>query len=165
MCRLYYIRYYIISKHTLLHYVNYSISQYRRQRALGGRARRPLTRRPGRGPERDERGRHQWGRCEFRALFDGGTFWVLPFVYMFIFTKVPGHTFFPQSVNIHYFCSGPISVDPIVGSRLWGRWSTYLRGNTHTEPKTTTRGKHITRINYSNKDGCMYSCVTASGSN
>ena len=31
----------------------------------------------------------------------------------FIFTKVPGLTFFPQPDKINYLCSGPLSVDPI----------------------------------------------------
>ena len=44
---------------------------------------------------------------------DGGTFWVLPLTYI-DFPKVPGRTFFPQTVNVYITCcSGPISVDPI----------------------------------------------------
>ena len=42
---------------------------------------------------------------------DRGTFWVLPLTYFY----PPGNArayLFPQSVKIHYFCSGPVSVDP-----------------------------------------------------
>ena len=45
-------------------------------------------------------------------LFDRGTFWVLPLTY-FCLTKSARAYFFSQSVKHHYFCSGPISVDPI----------------------------------------------------
>ena len=38
-------------------------------------------------------------------FFDRGTFWVLPLTYSYI----PKSS---QSVKTHYFCSGPISVDP-----------------------------------------------------
>ena len=43
---------------------------------------------------------------------DGGTFCVLPLTYFYI-PKSARVYLFPQSVKIHYFCSGPISVDPI----------------------------------------------------
>ena len=45
-------------------------------------------------------------------FFDRGTFWLLPLT-CFYLRKVPGRNFFPKSVKIHYFCSGPVSVDPI----------------------------------------------------
>ena len=45
-------------------------------------------------------------------FFDKGTFWVLLSIYFYL-PEVPGRTFFHQSVEIHYFCSGPISVDPV----------------------------------------------------
>ena len=45
-------------------------------------------------------------------FFDGGTFWVLPLSYFYL-PKSAGAYLFPQSVKIHCFCSGPISVDPI----------------------------------------------------
>ena len=44
--------------------------------------------------------------------FDRGTFWVLPLTYFYI-PQSAREYLFPQSVKIHYFCSGPISVDPI----------------------------------------------------
>ena len=47
----------------------------------------------------------------FLCFSTEGLFWVLPLTY--IFPKVPGRTFFPQSIKQTYFCSGPISVDPI----------------------------------------------------
>ena len=45
-------------------------------------------------------------------FFDRGTFWVPPLTY-FIFPKVPGRAFFPQSVKINHICSGPISSGPM----------------------------------------------------
>ena len=45
-------------------------------------------------------------------FFDRGTFWVLPFTYFYI-PKSARAYLFPQSVKIHDFCSGPISLDPI----------------------------------------------------
>ena len=39
-------------------------------------------------------------------------FWVLPLAYFYLPESARAHLF-PQSVEIHYFCSGPISVDPI----------------------------------------------------
>ena len=45
-------------------------------------------------------------------FFDRGTFWVLPLTYFYIPKSDRVHLF-PQSVKINYFCSGPISVDPI----------------------------------------------------
>ena len=45
-------------------------------------------------------------------FFDKGTFWVLPLT-SFYPPKRARSYLFPQSVKIHYFCSGPIRVDPI----------------------------------------------------
>ena len=50
------------------------------------------------------------------CLFDRGTFWVLPLTYLYI-TKSARAYLFPQSVKFHYFCSGPMSVDPFVRNR------------------------------------------------
>ena len=46
------------------------------------------------------------------TFFDRGTIWVLPLTY-FCLPQSAGAYLSPQSVKIHYFCSGPISVDPI----------------------------------------------------
>ena len=46
------------------------------------------------------------------SFFDSGAFCVLPLTYLFL-PKSARAYLFPQSVKIHYFCSGPISVDPI----------------------------------------------------
>ena len=47
-------------------------------------------------------------------FFDRGTLWVLPLTYFyFCLPKSARAYIFPQYVNIHYFCSGPISVAPI----------------------------------------------------
>ena len=45
-------------------------------------------------------------------FFDRGTFWVLPLTYFYL-PKSAWAYLFPQSVKAHYFCSGPISADPI----------------------------------------------------
>ena len=45
-------------------------------------------------------------------FFDRGTFWVLPLTYFCLPKSARAHIF-PQSVKIHYFCSGLFSVDPI----------------------------------------------------
>ena len=45
-------------------------------------------------------------------FFDRGTFWVLPLTYFYL-PKSARAYLFPQPVKIQYFCSGPISVDPI----------------------------------------------------
>ena len=44
-------------------------------------------------------------------FFDGGTFWVPPLTSFYV-PKSARVYLFPQSVEIHYFCSGPI--DPFV---------------------------------------------------
>ena len=41
-------------------------------------------------------------------MFGTGTFWVLPLTYLYI-PKSARAYLFPQSVQIHYFCSGPIN--------------------------------------------------------
>ena len=43
-------------------------------------------------------------------FFDRGTFWVLPLTYL---PQSARAHLFPQFVKIHYFCSGPVSVEPI----------------------------------------------------
>ena len=45
-------------------------------------------------------------------LFDRGTCWVLPLTYLYLPESARAYLF-PQSVKTHYFCSGPISFDPI----------------------------------------------------
>ena len=45
-------------------------------------------------------------------FFDRGTFWVPTLTYLY-FPKSARAYLFPQSVRIHYFCSGPISVGPV----------------------------------------------------
>ena len=45
-------------------------------------------------------------------FFESGTFWVFPLTYFYL-PKSARAYLFPRSVKIHYFCSGPISVDPI----------------------------------------------------
>ena len=46
-------------------------------------------------------------------FFDGGTFWVLPLTYLYLPRSARAYLS-PQSVNTHYFRSGPnSSVDPI----------------------------------------------------
>ena len=45
-------------------------------------------------------------------FLDRGTFWVLPLTYIYLPQSARTYIF-PQSVKIHYFCSGLISADPI----------------------------------------------------
>ena len=45
-------------------------------------------------------------------FFDRGTFWVLPLT-RFYFPKSARAYLFPRSVELHDFCSGPMSADPI----------------------------------------------------
>ena len=45
-------------------------------------------------------------------LFDRGAFGVLPLTYFYIHKGARSYLF-PQSVKIHDFCSGPVSVDPV----------------------------------------------------
>ena len=52
------------------------------------------------------------GVTAFCLFFDRGTFWVLPLTYFYL-PQSARACLFPQSVKFHYFCSGPISVDPI----------------------------------------------------
>ena len=50
--------------------------------------------------------------ANFRVLFDRGTFFGLPLIYFYL-PKSARAYLFPQSVRTHYFCSGPVCVDPI----------------------------------------------------
>ena len=52
------------------------------------------------------------GSLRIVVLFDGGTFGVLPLTYFYLLKSARVHLF-PQSVEIHYSCHSPISVDPI----------------------------------------------------
>ena len=52
-------------------------------------------------------------------FFDRGTFWVLPLT-CFYFPRSAMAYLFPQSVKNNYFCSDPISVDPICPQPNWG---------------------------------------------
>ena len=59
-------------------------------------------------------GRHYGtnGVTAFLLFVDRGAFWVLPLTYFFLPISARAYLF-PQSVQIPYFCSGPICVDPI----------------------------------------------------
>ena len=46
------------------------------------------------------------------SFFARGTFWVLPLTYFYL-PKSARAYLFPQSVKIHYFCIGPMNIDPI----------------------------------------------------
>ena len=52
------------------------------------------------------------GVTAFVVFCDGGTFFVLPLPYFYL-PKSARAYLFPRSVKMRYFCSGPISVDPI----------------------------------------------------
>ena len=52
------------------------------------------------------------GSLRIYCFFDRGTFWVLPLTYLYSAKRARAYLF-PQSVEIRYFCSGPVSVDPV----------------------------------------------------
>ena len=52
------------------------------------------------------------GSLQILVVFHRGTFWVLPLTYFYLPQSARAYLF-PQSVKSHYFCSGPISADPI----------------------------------------------------
>ena len=61
--------------------------------------------------------------------FDRGTFWVLRLTYLYLPNRSAGAYLFHQSFKNHYFCSGPISVDPIYPQpsirrvlQAWDKW-------------------------------------------
>ena len=62
------------------------------------------------------------GSQRISCFNDRGTFWVLPLTYFHLPKSARAYAF-PQSVKNNYFCSGPISVDPICpqpkGVRGW----------------------------------------------
>ena len=51
------------------------------------------------------------GSLQMSCLFDRWTFWVLQSAYVYL-PKSARAYLLPQSVEIHYFCCGPISVCP-----------------------------------------------------
>ena len=60
------------------------------------------------------------GVTAFFLFFGRGTFWILPLTYFYLPKSARAYPF-PQSVRIHYFCSGPISVDPICPQQTYSR--------------------------------------------
>ena len=50
--------------------------------------------------------------ANFKFVLTAGAFWVVPLTYFYL-PKSARADLFPQSVKIHCFCSGAISVDPI----------------------------------------------------
>ena len=74
----------------------------------GRGARTPLPASLGKG----QMGSALMGSLQDCMFLDRGTFWVLPITYFYL-PKSARAYLFPQSVKIPYFCSGPISVDPI----------------------------------------------------
>ena len=70
-------------------------------------------------------------------FFDGGTCWVP--IFRNLSTSVNFAHLFPQSVKVRYFCSGPISVDPICPEPkyVWRIvWLIVLILDTRTSAKT-----------------------------
>ena len=55
------------------------------------------------------------GRGGINYIFvDRGTFWALPLTcFLLYLPKIVSACLFPQPATIHYFCSGPISIDLI----------------------------------------------------
>ena len=52
------------------------------------------------------------GSLQTLCVFYRGGFWVPPLTYFYL-PKSAGAYLFPQTVKIHYLCSGPVRVDPI----------------------------------------------------
>ena len=52
------------------------------------------------------------GSLRFVVFFDRGTFWVLLLTYFYLPKSAMAYLV-TQSVKSHYFCSGPIGVEPI----------------------------------------------------
>ena len=78
------------------------------------------------------------------SCFDRGTFWVLPLTYFYI-PKSARAYLFPKSIEIHYFCSIPISVDPICPQPRHGERR--LRGPCHQgQAAACDRQGHTTTI-------------------
>ena len=77
----------------------------------GGGSRRGTRAEP-RGTRRGTNGVSTPGVTATFISFDSGTFWVLPLTYFYL-PKSARPYLCPHSHKIHYFCSGPISVDPI----------------------------------------------------
>ena len=71
-----------------------------------------LVHRPRRVPRRGTNGVSTNGATAKFMLFDRGTLWVLTLTYLYL-PKSARSYLFPQSVKIYYFCSGPMSVDPV----------------------------------------------------
>ena len=87
---------------------------------------------------------------------DRGTFWVLPLTYFYL-PKSARAYLFPQSVKNHYFCSGPISVDPICPQRI----DPLIRPQRRGQPRVRRR----TRRRQRRKEGLLYRTTTTTTNN
>ena len=65
-----------------------------------------------------------------------GTFWVLPLTTYLYIPKCARAYLFLQSVKIHNFCSGPVSVDP---TRTQAKQHALLRGGVRGRPRDHER--------------------------
>ena len=81
-------------------------------------------------------------------LFGRGTFWVLPLT-LFHLPKSATAYLFLQSIKIHGFCSGPISVDPICPQSKGSTSRRAIHNNymfhLHFIRKSTSQGSHFIR--------------------
>ena len=66
-------------------------------------------------------------------VLDRGTFWALPLTCFYVPRSARAYLF-PQSVERIYFCSGPISVDPICPQPKAGRLAPQPRKHLHLRP-------------------------------
>ena len=86
-----------------------------------------------------------WVIANFMFLTEG-LFWLCPLTY-FNIPKSARAYLFPQSIKHHYFCSGPISVDPIC-PQPHQAWRAGVAGAAAASP-TRARGEEIpTRLHY-----------------
>ena len=99
----YSILYYIILYYTILYY---TIPYYRTSA--------PATRMGRGGPGRSHAACRRFGKGQNGVSTNGVTAFLFKFPLTYFYLPKSARVYlFPQSVNIHYFCSGPISVDPI----------------------------------------------------
>ena len=94
-------------------------------------------------------------------FFDRGPFWVLPLTYFYL-PKSARAYLFPQSVNNNYFCSGPISVDPICPQPNQLKGDTVHPQGYHFVPTTTpsNRGSYHAYSMHMRNMGCDVSTRT-----
>ena len=86
--------------------------------------------------------------ANFVCFFDRGTFWALPLT-CFYLPRSARACLFPQSVKLHSFRSGPISVDRICPQPMHDSFSKNKKHRNNKQRTTTT-------LNYIHEQTIMY---------